>query len=162
MQIFKSSHGCYIVQSRLKISSLDTFYSLVPLLGIGEGRMLRGNKSVSDTCWLTTWSKCCWDNLNIKQLIAVDGFLYLSQPWYYIILYLPTTMNIYGIKEIYKRTQIPLSSINLDDFASIAVFLVAASLGGWTILLFWLIFSAHDTVLLDYIMHSITESKWCY
>lgn len=39
-------------------------------------------------------------------------------------------MNIYGIKEIYKRTEIPLSSINLDDFASIAVFLLAASLGG--------------------------------
>lgn len=70
-------------------------------------------------------------------------------------------MYIYGIKEIYTRTQIPLRYINQDDFASIAVFLVAASLDGWTIL-FWLLLSAYDTVLLDYIMHSIIESKWCY
>lgn len=71
-------------------------------------------------------------------------------------------MHVYGIKELYTRTQIPLSYINEDDFASIAVFLVAASLGGWTILLFWLLFGVHDTVLLDYVMHSITESNRCY
>lgn len=39
-------------------------------------------------------------------------------------------MHICGIKEIYTKTQIPLSYINEDDFASIAVFLVAVSLGG--------------------------------
>lgn len=86
---------------------------------------------------------------------------YVFYPWDSIILYLPTTMCIYGFKEIYTRTQIPLHYINQDDFASIAVFLVAASFNGWTIL-FWLLFSVHDTVLLDYIMHWVKVMLLAY
>ena len=40
VEIFKSSHGCSIVQPRLKTSSLDLFYSFLLLQGIGKGRIL--------------------------------------------------------------------------------------------------------------------------
>lgn len=128
MEIFKVFHIFSIMQPRLKTSSLKILYSFLPFLGIGKGEMMGGKERVSDTCWMTTWNKCCCDNLNIKQLVAVDDLLFSFTTLRFFHFISTHYMHIYGIKEIYTRTQIPLRYVN-QDITSIAVFLAVASLG---------------------------------